>query len=145
MVELRRPREILILKKRVQRRAYLGLERDRERVRLSYFSRSEDLLAAVDRRTGDAILAHMDDLCAHAEALAFCKRMKAHGRARDLPLLLIGRFHDKAEATDLLRAGADELLPEEVDPEYGRARLEVWLRMRERLDDLSRAKRKVQE
>ncbi|MCA9773853.1 MAG: GGDEF domain-containing protein, partial [Myxococcales bacterium] len=125
------------------RRGFFGIESRPERYRLLFFSRVEDLLAAVGRRMGDAVIVRHE--AAALETLGACRRLKADDRAGDLPLLVTGSIRDQAEAMDLMAAGVDELLPDGIDGAYARARLDVWLRMRARLASVARAKRRLQE
>ncbi|GAB4388038.1 diguanylate cyclase [Albidovulum sp.] len=70
------------------------------------------------------------------DGIEVCRRLKALPETRDIPVVMITAFHDKARKIEALEAGADEVFWKPIDEIILLARMRSLLRARETAEQL---------
>jgi DNA-binding response OmpR family regulator len=122
------PRVLLIDDEPRVSRALAFALADRD-VELHSVANADDLDALASPQTPDVVL--LDIALVGHDGLEVCRRMRAHPRFRDVPLLLLSGQTDAATKRAGLEAGADDFVAKPFVPEELLARIDAQIRRRQ--------------
>ncbi len=97
------------------------------------------------RKTPQPDMIILDIKMPDMDGYAVCETLKADPRTRDIPVLFITVLAKYAEEARGLKAGAVDYIPKPFDPSVVLARVEVHLKLRRILADLSRRNKILEE
>jgi len=116
-----------ILRKRLERAGY----------QVAVAANMDEGLKALDERPFDLVLS--DVMMPQASGMEFCRRIRACGRLRHIPVILVSARDEVESIVAGLDAGADDYLPKPFNPEELLARVRTQLRIKDLQEQLLEA------